>query len=326
MSDFKNAFNRSNRLSNAFRENTADMKSFQKYPRWAAVGILVVALLSLMHLAAEPEKKGVDAHAAAENASVEAAPIAKKKGGEDTAEDAKRSAGVERDFEIVPGVKLTMCWIPAGEFVMGNSQAKDATPYSVKITKGFWLSQTEVTQAQWQAIMGNNPSHFKGRDLPVECVSWNDIYGNEERTGGFLGKLNQRHPKGGRFDLPTEAQWEYACGAGNAEAAEGDLDANAWYDRNSGQKTHPVGKKKSNAWGLHDMLGNVWEWCADWKGDFPKGSVSDPVGADWGTYRVNRGGSWISNGSYCVTANRNYGHPAFAANILGFRVARSAEP
>ena len=234
-------------------------------------------------------------------------------------------AGEERVFEIAEGVKLTMCWIPAGEFVMGKKDS-DATPHLVKLTQGFWLSQTEVTQAQWRAVMGNNPSGFQGDDLPVEAVSWNDICGNEARTGGFLGKLNQLQFTGGRFDLPTEAQWEYAARAGNTGDDEGDLGAKAWYSDNSDNKTHPVGQKQANAWGLHDMQGNVWEWCADWKADYLTSAATDPVGPPSGSYRVFRGGGWGYNAYDCRVAIRYYNDPSDTYYSIGFRVARSSVP
>ena len=235
-------------------------------------------------------------------------------------------AGEKRVFEIAEGVKLTMCWIPAGEFVMGSSKDSDETPHPVKLTQGFWLSQTEVTQAQWRALMGNDPSHFKGDDLPVESVSWNDICGNEARTGGFLCKLNQLQPEGGRFDLPTEAQWEYAARAGNTGDDDGELGAKAWYSENSDSKTHPVGQKQSNAWGLNDMHGNVWEWCVDWNEDYPTSAATDPSGPASGSYRVLRCGSWGDGAYYCRVAVRNYNDPSNTNGAIGFRVARSSVP
>ena len=124
----------------------------------------------------------------------------------------QRRAGEECEFEIAPGVKMVLCWIPPGEFLMGSPEDEeyrhdDETQHRVRITRGFWLAKTQTTQAQWQAVMGNNPSHFKGGDRPVERVSWNNICGDESASGGFLGELNRRLPAGGRFHLPTEAQW-----------------------------------------------------------------------------------------------------------------------
>ncbi|MEN9974948.1 MAG: hypothetical protein RLZZ282_954, partial [Verrucomicrobiota bacterium] len=234
-------------------------------------------------------------------------------------------AGEERDFEIARGVRVRMCWIPTGEFLMGSpagevEHEEDETQHRVAIRQGFWLAKTETTQAQWRAVMGNNPSAFKGNDLPVEKVSWNEIAG----PSGFIEKANQAGS--GRFSLPTEAQWEYACRAGTTGPAAGDLDAMAWYSKNSGGETHPVAGKKPNAWGLHDMLGNVFEWCADWYGDYPSGPVTDPLGAVSGSYRVRRGGGWGYDAGYCRVANRRNSYPTGSYFSIGFRLARSSVP
>jgi formylglycine-generating enzyme required for sulfatase activity len=243
----------------------------------------------------------------------------------------ERRAREEWEFEIAPGVKMVMCWIPPGEFLMGSPEDEeerdyDETQHRVKITQGFWLAKTPTTQAQWQAVMGNNPSRFQGEDLPVESVSWDDICGNESGTGGFLGALNELIPMGGRFHLPTEAQWEYACRAGTTEPYYGDLDEIAWYDDNSDDKTHAVGQKKPNEWGLHDMLGNVWEWCSDWFGDYDMLAVTDPAGPASGSHRVYRGGFWRSYAGNCRVAARYYRDPGLSAYDVGFRPARSSVP
>ena len=250
---------------------------------------------------------------------------------EPTAERAPSSPrpGEERDFEIAPGVKMTMCWIPPGEFVMGSpagepGRSEDEGQHQVKLSNGFWLAKTESTQAQWRAVMGNNPSRFKGDDLPVETVSWNDVAG----PGGFIEKANQADATGGdRFSLPTETQWEYACRAGSTGSYAGVLDQMAWYGENAGMKTHPVGGKKANVWGLHDMHGNVSEWCAGGYVDYPRGEVTDPQGGASGSYRVGRGGSWSDGAVNCRVADRDYyGNPAYTINGVGFRVARSSVP
>ena len=188
------------------------------------------------------------------------------------------------------------------------------------------MGQTEVTQAQWEAVMGNDPSYFKGdKKLPVDSVSWNDICGNEARTGGFLGKLNELQPTGGHFDLPTEAQWEYACRAGTSGDSN-DLDSVAWNRGNSSRKTHPAGQKRANAWRLHDMLGNVWELCVDWNVDYPTGPAVDPIGPSSGSRRVNRGGGCDNDANFRSVAIRGFGNPPNTFNYFGFRVARSSVP
>ena len=238
-------------------------------------------------------------------------------------------AGDEREFEIAPGVKIVMCWIPPGEFLMGSLEDEkdsyvDATQHLVKITRGFWLAKTPTTQAQWRAVMGNNPSYFKGDDLPVEKVSWDDICGDELRAGGFLGKLNQLSYSDGEFDLPTEAQWEYACRTGTTGSDAGDLEEMAWYWDNSDYQTHPVGLKKSNNWGLHDMQGNVREWCTDWLAEYDVNTIEDPTGPASGFFRVVRGGTWTHWASACRVAGRYGNLPSYTSNHVGFRVARSS--
>ncbi len=186
----------------------------------------------------------------------------------------------------------------------------------VVLTKHFWLAKTEVTQAQWESVMGSNPSSFKAPNLPVENVSWEDAQ-------AFIAKLNEKKilPPGWEFALPTEAQWEYACRAGEkGPYSGGSLDVVGWYSKNSGSKTHEVGQKKANAWGLYDMHGNVSEWCADWHEDTLKGGT-DPTGPSSGGSRVFRGGSWRDLASGCRAARRNGGSPGDRYFYLGFRPA-----
>ena len=209
--------------------------------------------------------------------------------------------------------------IKPGSFTMGsNSGDDDEKPaHKVTLTKGFYMQTTEVTQKQWRLVMGNNPSSFKGDNLPVEQVSWNDIK-------KFIEKLNSREGTN-KYRLPTEAEWEYSCRAGSTSkyANNNNLDSVGWYNGNSGRKTHEVGQKKANAWGLYDMFGNVWEWCEDWKGDYPSKSVTDPVGPSSGSHRVDRGGSWYSEVGFCRSAIRGYYPPESRYRHLGFRLCRT---
>jgi formylglycine-generating enzyme required for sulfatase activity len=211
------------------------------------------------------------------------------------------------------------------------------TQHRVTLTQGFWLGKYPVTQAQWQAVMGSNPSSFIGPNLPVEEVSWNAI----SESGGFLEKINGFASSGGFFSLPTEAQWEYACRAKTVTALHNgknlttdlgpcpNLDEVAWYRENSKYEEPPVGQKKANRWGLHDMQGSVREWCVDWYASYPDGVQVDPLGPDSGLFRVIRGGSLSSLAINCRVAFRLRGDPAYAlssANFVGFRVARSSVP
>ena len=237
-------------------------------------------------------------------------------------------AGQEHDLEIAPGVKMTFCWCPPGEFLMGSPETeegrhKNENQVLVILTKGFWMAKTQVIQKQWVAIMGDNPSRFEGDNLPVEWVSWDDAQ-------EFLEKLNEKigNTDYGKMVLPTEAQWEYACRAGEpGPYSGGTIDEVAWYGDNSEKKTHPVAMKKPNAWGLYDMHGNVWEWCADWYDDEleVEGGI-DPSGPASGTYRVLRGGGWFVDADGCRAAYRNCYSPSDSDISNGFRVARSSVP
>jgi len=186
----------------------------------------------------------------------------------------------------------------------------------VRITRAFYIGRFEVTQGQWQAVMGNNPSHFKGDErLPVETVSWDDCQ-------EFLRKA------GDGLRLPTEAHWEYACRAGSVGAfCFGDnevaLGGYGWYSDNSNRETHLVGQKRLNAWGVCDMHGNVWEWCHDWYGPYGSGGADDPQGPSTGARRVLRGAAWNSWASRCRSASRVGVAPGEAGQSNGFRVALS---
>jgi formylglycine-generating enzyme required for sulfatase activity len=234
--------------------------------------------------------------------------------------------GEERDFPIAPEVTMRMCWCPPGEFIMGSpgseeGRRKNECQVRVILSKGFWMGKTQVTQAQWQAVMGNNPSKFKGNNRPVERVNWHNTQEFLERANLLIGNTN-----GERLALPTEAQWEYAARAGQAGMfAGGSLDEVAWHKGNSGGETHPVGTKKANAWGLHDMSGNVWEWCQDWYCDVLSGG-RNPSGPDSGTFRVGRGGSRDFHAFSCRVADRSNFIPTNSYYSFGFRIVCSSAP
>jgi formylglycine-generating enzyme required for sulfatase activity len=226
--------------------------------------------------------------------------------------------GVPVEMSNLVGMKLVL--IPPGEFTMGEGDGA----HKVRITKAFYLGKYEVTQEEWEKLLGkeNNPSQLKGPKNPVEQVSWDDCQ-------VFLKKLSEKCglPEGS-YRLPTEAQWEYACRAGSTSGwffgeNEQGLDEYAWYDKNSEKKTHPVGQKKPNAWGLYDICGNVWEWCADWHDEnyYKVSPHNDPPGPTSGSHRVRRGGSWLHHAGDCRSALRDRGEPGDRGNNLGFRVS-----
>ena len=216
--------------------------------------------------------------------------------------------------------------IPAGKFMMGSDKGGDDEKpvHEAHLSKPFYLGQYEVTQGQWQAVMGHNPSRFKGDpNLPVEQVTWEDVQ-------AFIRRLNARE-SGTTYRLPTEAEWEYAARAGTTtDYSFGDdprlLGEYAWYAENAERKTHPVGQKKANAWGLHDMHGNVWEWVQDWYSKpYPSGTVTDPQGPASGSIRVYRGGSWITHARNCRVSYRNDQAPGGRVVYVGFRLLRTVE-
>lgn len=215
--------------------------------------------------------------------------------------------------------------VTAGRFLMGSApheyqREADEAQHEVTLTRDFYLQTHPVTQSQWQKVMGNNPSDFKGPNLPVDNVSWNEI------VTQFIPRLNAREE--GTYRLPTEAEWEYACRAGGSQAYGAfedvvNLDRYAWYNHNAQFQTHPVGTKQPNAWGFYDMQGNVWEWCQDWYGG-PYGTASqtDPTGGSAGMGRVMRGGSWFGGPESCRCAARGYMAPETRIRLIGFRLVK----
>ncbi|MCP4108785.1 MAG: formylglycine-generating enzyme family protein, partial [Desulfobacteraceae bacterium] len=224
-------------------------------------------------------------------------------------------------------------FLQPGTFMMGSpsdelGRNSDETQHQVTLTRGFYVQTTEVTQEQWKAVMGNNPSYFKdcGKKCPVEYVSWNDVQ-------EFIRRLNQME-SADRYRLPTEAEWEYAARAGtqtafangyitNEKCNDPNLDKIGWYCGNSGNSTHPAAQKQANKWGLYDMHGNVWEWCQDWYNAYSIFAIKDPIGPKSGTAKANRGGSWFYRAG-CRAALRSRDYPGYRDNTLGFRLLREA--
>jgi formylglycine-generating enzyme required for sulfatase activity len=258
-----------------------------------------------------------------------------------------------------------MLLIPAGTFMMGspptepgrNSWGTREAEHEVTLTKPFHLCEHEVTQAEWSAVMSTHPSHFAGDNLPVERVSWFDAieYCNQRSAGdGLIPVYTLRdvarndgrivaaivswNRGGNGYRLPTEAEWEYACRAGSTSAfcngsithvecspLDQNLDQVGWYCGNSSARTHEVGGKAPNEWGLKDMHGNVREWCWDRYGEYRAGPLSDPAGPAWGSTRVFRGGQWSYHAQYCRSADRLEVEPTYVDYNVGFRVARNTQ-
>jgi formylglycine-generating enzyme required for sulfatase activity len=233
----------------------------------------------------------------------------------------------EEDSSNLKPVVFDMVFVQGGTFSMGctseqGSGYNDEYPVHQVTLSDFYIGKYEVTQAQWKAIMGNNPSYFKGDNLPIEYISWDDVQ-------EFIQKLNARTGK--NYRLPTEAEWEYAARGGSQSrgymySGSNNAEEVAWYRYHSEENTHLVGTKKANELGIYDMSGNVWEWCNDWYGNYGSSMQINPVGASSGSYRVNRGGSWDSYGArYCRVAVRSYDLQGDRHYSVGFRVACSSE-
>jgi formylglycine-generating enzyme required for sulfatase activity len=243
---------------------------------------------------------------------------------------------VEEEVEVGGGVKMKFVLIPPGRFRMGSPEgeeghSKEEQLHTVRLTKPFYLGKYPVTQAQYKALTGENPSHFKGEDLPVEEVTWIDC-------DGFGKKMTERRKDGSLYRLPTEAEWEYSCRGGRAvsmafgigdgkslNSSQANFDGNYPYGGASKgvyrEKTTPVGNFQANVFGLYDMHGNVWQWCGDWYAEYA-GDVADPIGPPEGSYRVRRGGSWRGFAWRCRSAFRDGRDPSDRFSSLGFRLAR----
>ena len=236
----------------------------------------------------------------------------------------------DRVVKNIRGVEFAFRWCPPGKFMMGGPRqewngnwSNRNDQHEVVLTQGFWILETEVTQAMWFLVMGSNPSAFQDTNLPVENVSWDDCQDFCRRLSGALNM---------NIHLPTEAQWEYACRAGTTTLYYwGNDEGSFWQygncrglnDRHDG--TAPVRSYKPNAWGLYDMAGNVQEWCQDWYGDYPNGTVTNPIGPTGGTRRIYRGGRWNIEAVYGQSATRDGFTPSRRASHLGFRVVASGQ-
>ncbi len=264
--------------------------------------------------------------------------------GEGEGEGEGAEEGEEEGEVLEPGTirafaDIEFVWVPAGTFTMGTDKTSEELSalygdfeflfrseqpaHTVTISQGFWLGRYEVTQSQWESLMGDNPSEYRGANRPVEMLSW-------DACQEFILKLNQQGA--GVFRLPTEAEWEYACRAGSTgEFCFGDavstLGEYAWYFDNSVYTTHEVGKKKANAWGLYDMHGNVFEWCHDWHAEdyYSVSPAIDPQGPETGTFRVRRGGTYSRVPSYCRSSFRYWNRPDARLTTQGFRLCRQAD-
>ena len=234
-------------------------------------------------------------------------------GFDDVVVEAKRG---EAFVETAKGINLKMIYVEGGTFAMGsNSGESDEKPIHNVTLDSYYIGETEITQAQWRAVMGSNPSEYKGDNRPVENVSWNDAQEFCERLSELTGK---------RYVLPTEAQWEYAARGGNQSkgytySGSNNIDEVAVYDDWSSNHSN-VKSKKPNELGIYDMSGNVWEWCSDWYGSYSSSSETNPQGPNSGYLRVLRGGSWFYYASYCRVAIRYNNIPSYTYDNFGFRV------
>ena len=273
------------------------------------------------------------------------------------AKEKEEKERLEKYAQVLKNLTNSFVYVEGGTFGMGTNDFSYAKPVHNVTLSSYYVAKTEVTQAQWKAVMGNNPSDFEGDNRPVECVSWYDaiffcnklsmmdkktpVYSVNGKTDpdtwnykpcnydSINGTITMNIKANG-YRLPTEAEWEFAAWGGKKRkgykySGSDNLSTVAWYDDNSGNQTHDVAKKSPNELGLYDMSGNVWEWCWDWYGSYGSNAQTNPVGAASGSYRVSRGGSWNLNANSCRVANRDYYYPHCRFNYLGFRLVRSAQ-
>jgi formylglycine-generating enzyme required for sulfatase activity len=290
----------------------------------------VAAIAALLFVAEGVFAQGTQEKVTAKDAAKPSAKDGAKQSAQSEAKnDAKSGAKAGANvitLDLGKDVKMELVVIRPGSFTMGDDKGNDdeKPAHKVAITKAFCIGKYKVTQKQWEAVMGSNPSTFKRPTNPVENVSWEDCQ-------AFLKKLDEIFADTGKkFSLPTEAQWEYASRAGSSTSYyfgndRAILGQYAWFIGNSEGKTHTVGQKKPNAWGLYDVQGNVWEWCADWyqKGYYKTSAADDPTGPSTGSFRICRGSSWGSPASDCRSAFRLFDAPSDRFSYLGLRVVCS---
>ena len=310
----------------------------------ARISLIFTLLLAATTLPAQeaqpttqPTTKEAKAEKKAEKQAAEQAKAEAKEAKAEAKADAKAAAKAPKhksikSVDLGDGVTIDLVYIKPGTFTIGStkkeqeqSMKEGALPEwvsdenemtKVTLTEGFWMGKTEVTNAQWNAVMDESPSEFEGDDIPVNAVSWN-------AAKEFVSVLAEK--TGLDVALPTEAQWEYACRAGTKSAFSfgnpDKADEFAWFDYNSDAQPHPVASKKPNPWGLHDMHGNQWEWCEDYYSmRYPGGEVTDPTGAEWDRYKVARSGSWVTERTFLRSANR-YGYDlGFKEPYMGVRI------
>ena len=323
--------NRSNslRIPGGTRQRRPHNKRSSRWPLAAGISLAVVIvsglLLSVIWQRHGPEPAADDDGQPRRNVVASANPSGGEQGGSEPAADGHQHPH-RKVVEVVNSIGMKLKLLPAGTFVMGSDSRKthqsDKPAHRVTLTKPFYIGVHEVTQEQYEQVMGENPSHRRGPQNPVENVSWEDAVEFCRR----LNELPAERESGRIYRLPTEAEWEYACRAGTVTAYsfgddEPQLGEYAWFRSNSDDMTHVVGQKKPNTWGLYDMHGNVWEWCQDRYDGYPSGAVTDPSGPSSGSLRVNRGGSWRNSAWGCRSSIRDGNVSMLRFNVLGFRLA-----